>query len=86
MIKALLDHTSYLFLPQFLNSDSMEPTPPAAYTPTSVRNVSASHESPDPRPIPTNNATSPSAPKPAGPSSAAKYSGWQPPSQAGNLQ
>ncbi|XP_046772147.1 PDZ and LIM domain protein 5 isoform X3 [Gallus gallus] len=64
------------------SNDSMEPTPPAAYTPTSVRNVSASHESPDPRPIPTNNATSPSAPKPAGPSSAAKYSGWQPPSQA----
>eukprot|EP00076_Gallus_gallus_P039902 XP_025005440.1 PDZ and LIM domain protein 5 isoform X5 [Gallus gallus] len=73
--------TSALELPKS-KSDSMEPTPPAAYTPTSVRNVSASHESPDPRPIPTNNATSPSAPKPAGPSSAAKYSGWQPPSQA----
>ncbi|XP_042667569.1 PDZ and LIM domain protein 5 isoform X4 [Centrocercus urophasianus] len=59
-------------------SDSVEPTPPA----TSVRNVSASHESPDAKPTPTNNTTSPSAPKPTGPPSSAKYSGWQPPSQA----
>uniref|UniRef100_A0A8C3KVM5 PDZ and LIM domain 5 n=1 Tax=Chrysolophus pictus TaxID=9089 RepID=A0A8C3KVM5_CHRPC len=64
------------------SNDSMEPTPPATYTATSVRNVSASHESPDPRSTPTNNATSPSAPKPTGPPSSAKYSGWQPPSQA----
>ncbi|XP_048798364.1 PDZ and LIM domain protein 5 isoform X5 [Lagopus muta] len=60
------------------SNDSVEPTPPA----TSVRNVSASHESPDAKPTPTNNATSPSAPKPTGPPSSAKYSGWQPPSQA----
>ncbi|XP_015717496.1 PDZ and LIM domain protein 5 isoform X9 [Coturnix japonica] len=63
-------------------SDSMESTPPATYTTTSVKNVSASHECPDPRPTSTNNATSPSVPKPTGPSSGAKYSGWQPPSQA----
>ncbi|XP_042667570.1 PDZ and LIM domain protein 5 isoform X5 [Centrocercus urophasianus] len=60
------------------SNDSVEPTPPA----TSVRNVSASHESPDAKPTPTNNTTSPSAPKPTGPPSSAKYSGWQPPSQA----
>ncbi|XP_010708317.1 PDZ and LIM domain protein 5 isoform X7 [Meleagris gallopavo] len=64
------------------SNDSMEPTPPATHTATSVRNVSASHESPDPRPTPTNNATSPSVPKLTGPPSGAKYSGWQPPSQA----
>ncbi|XP_072192189.1 PDZ and LIM domain protein 5 isoform X1 [Excalfactoria chinensis] len=64
------------------SNDSMEPTPPAAYTASSVRNVSASHESPDPKPTSINNAISPSVPKPTGPSSSAKYSGWQPPSQA----
>uniref|UniRef100_A0A8C2T3B5 PDZ and LIM domain 5 n=1 Tax=Coturnix japonica TaxID=93934 RepID=A0A8C2T3B5_COTJA len=64
------------------SNDSMESTPPATYTTTSVKNVSASHECPDPRPTSTNNATSPSVPKPTGPSSGAKYSGWQPPSQA----
>ncbi|XP_042667566.1 PDZ and LIM domain protein 5 isoform X1 [Centrocercus urophasianus] len=69
--------TSALELPNS-KSDSVEPTPPA----TSVRNVSASHESPDAKPTPTNNTTSPSAPKPTGPPSSAKYSGWQPPSQA----
>ncbi|XP_010708313.1 PDZ and LIM domain protein 5 isoform X3 [Meleagris gallopavo] len=73
--------TSALELPKS-KSDSMEPTPPATHTATSVRNVSASHESPDPRPTPTNNATSPSVPKLTGPPSGAKYSGWQPPSQA----
>ncbi|NXJ08386.1 PDLI5 protein, partial [Odontophorus gujanensis] len=64
------------------SNDSMEAISPAACTATPVRNVSASHESPDPRPTPTNNSTSPSAPKPTGPPSNAKYSGWQPPSQA----
>ncbi|XP_065592976.1 PDZ and LIM domain protein 5 isoform X1 [Cyrtonyx montezumae] len=79
-IKPSRKSTSALELPKS-KSESMEATPPAAYTATPVRNVSASRESPDPRPTPTNNSTSPSVPKPTGPPSNAKYSGWQPPSQ-----
>ncbi|XP_021250089.1 PDZ and LIM domain protein 5 isoform X2 [Numida meleagris] len=64
------------------SNDSTEAAPPATFTASSVMNVSTSHESLDARPTPTNNTTSPSVPKPAGPPSSAKYSGWQPPSQA----
>lgn len=63
----------------------MEPTQPAAYTATSVRSMPASYENPDTRPSP-NNTTSAAALKPTGPPSTAKYSGWQPANQTGNLQ
>ncbi|NXK48479.1 PDLI5 protein, partial [Chauna torquata] len=62
-------------------NDSMEATQPTAYMATSVRSMPTSQESPDTRPSPTN-TTSAAALKPAGPPSAAKYSGWQPANQA----
>ncbi|XP_064366571.1 PDZ and LIM domain protein 5 isoform X3 [Dromaius novaehollandiae] len=63
------------------HSDSLEVTQPVAFTAASVRNMPASQENTDARPAPAN-STSAAAVKPAGPQSAAKYSGWQPPNRA----
>ncbi|XP_067153637.1 PDZ and LIM domain protein 5 [Apteryx mantelli] len=72
--------TSVLELPKN-KSDSLEATQPVAFTAASVRNVPASQENTDARPVPAI-STSAAAVKPAGPQSAAKYSGWQPPNRA----
>ncbi|XP_035180065.1 PDZ and LIM domain protein 5 isoform X2 [Oxyura jamaicensis] len=61
-------------------NDTTEATQPAAYVATSARSMPASYESPDTRPYP-NNTTSAAALKPTGPTSTAKYSGWQPANQ-----
>ncbi|NXL89799.1 PDLI5 protein, partial [Alectura lathami] len=63
------------------SNDSTEAAQPAAHVATPVRSMPASLESTDARPSPTN-ATPAAAPKQTGPPSTAKYSGWQPPSQA----
>ncbi|XP_040455189.1 PDZ and LIM domain protein 5 isoform X6 [Falco naumanni] len=58
-------------------NDSLEATQPAAVTAPSVRSMPACQESAAPT------SATPAAPlKPAGPPSAAKYSGWQPANQA----
>ncbi|XP_049671391.1 PDZ and LIM domain protein 5 isoform X2 [Accipiter gentilis] len=62
-------------------SDSLEATQPAAFTATSARSVPTRQEDADARPAPTS-TTSAAALKPTGPPGAAKYSGWQPASQA----
>ncbi|NXE50870.1 PDLI5 protein, partial [Casuarius casuarius] len=63
------------------SDDSLEAIQPVAFTAASVRNMPASQENTDARPAPAN-STSAAAVKPAGPQSAAKYSGWQPPNRA----
>ncbi|KFV73909.1 PDZ and LIM domain protein 5, partial [Struthio camelus australis] len=62
-------------------NDSLEATQPVAFAAASMRNMPASQENADARPAPANTASA-AAVKPAGPQSAAKYSGWQPSNRA----
>ncbi|XP_061216944.1 PDZ and LIM domain protein 5 isoform X2 [Neopsephotus bourkii] len=63
------------------NSDSVEAAQPAAFTASSSANMPAHQENMDTRSA-TASATSAAGLKPTGPPGAAKYSGWQPASQA----
>ncbi|XP_065547793.1 PDZ and LIM domain protein 5 isoform X6 [Lathamus discolor] len=62
-------------------NDSLEAAQPAPFTASSSRNMPAHQENMDTRPAPAS-AASVAGLKPTGPSGAAKYSGWQPASQA----
>ncbi|NWX45277.1 PDLI5 protein, partial [Steatornis caripensis] len=64
------------------SDDSLEAAQPAAFTAAPARSMPARQENADARPAPAS-TTPVAALKPTGPPGAAKYSGWQPASQAG---